>query len=108
MNIAERIKLQLDSDSEKVSPEVASAALAEYQRKQAEFQKNLMIERLEETAGYTTNAVFALREVRRQEKAAKSFLDAIAKAEENFQKDGDWPTYVKARAEVIRSHRRND
>ncbi len=98
--ITARINAQLSSDSNTVSPEVAAAALAEYTKMREDLQRAEMVRRLHNTTTNTTEAVEILRDARKNEKSAKTLLDAIAAAEAQYQKEGNWDAYSKSKTEA--------
>lgn len=98
--IQERITAQLESNSSVVPPEVAAAALAEYNKLLENEQRTTMIRRLGSVKQHTSDAVNILRDVRKKEKLAKALVDTLASAEEKYQQDGNWDAYSKARTEA--------
>jgi len=108
MNIQTRIAAQLESNPDSVSPEVAAAALAEYQKQQETAQRETMIRRLSQASSCTGEAVSLLRDARKDERRAKTFVDALAAAEEAFQKDGNWKAYVKAKETATLAYRSDE
>lgn len=102
-----RITTLLDSDPNSVSPSVCAAALAEYQKKQENEQKDVMVRRLGTIAAYTNEAVAALREARKAEKKAKNLVDAFAEAEDAFKANGDWSAYLKAKDDAYSKYHQN-
>lgn len=111
MNVAPeiqaRIDTQLAADPNTVSPEVAKAALAEFQKRREDEQRETMVRRLNTVTNATTEAVEVLREARKAEKNAKTLLDSVAAAETAFKANGDWSAYTKAKDEAWNKYHRS-
>lgn len=95
-SINSRINSALAADPSKVHPSVAEAAVAEYDKEKTDEARRQMVARLAVAENNTSRAVASLREYRKQEAASKKFLSAVAAAEAQFRKDGDWAAYGKA------------
>lgn len=104
MNIAPEIQARIDgqlvADPNSVSTDVAKAALAEFQKRREDEQRETMVRRLNTVTNATTEAVEVLREARKAEKNAKTLLDSVAAAETAFKANGDWSAYTKAKDEA--------
>lgn len=94
--IQNRIDGLLVADPNAVSPEVAAAALAEFNKNRAAEQQTTMVRRLNTVTNNTNLAVESLRDARRAEKKAKAFLDALADAETAYKTSGNWDAYQMA------------
>ena len=99
--IQDRINSQLLTETDVVSQELLAAAIAQLEKQKEEEQKALLMRRLDRAESATNQAVETLREARRQERKAKTMLDSISAAEEQFQKDGNWEAWNKSRDEAI-------
>lgn len=95
-----RIDGLLATDPNTVSPEVASAALAEFKKRRDEDALRTMVSRLNTVATYTNEAVEQLRDVRKQERKAKALVDTLGEAEDIYKTNGDWSAYQKTRTEA--------
>lgn len=91
-----RVDSLLASDPDVVPPSVAADAVAEFNKRRDDERRTTMVNRLNAVASRTNNAVDNLRAVRKQERAAKAFLDAVTAAEESFRVTGNWAEYNRA------------
>lgn len=97
-----RVESLLASDPDVVPPSVAADAVAEFNKRRDDERRATMVNQLGAVANRTNRAVENLRAVRKQERAAKAFLDALTAAEEKFRVDGNWSEYIKAQGAAER------
>ena len=105
--IQSRIDSQLAADPNAVPPEVAKAALAEFQKRREDEQRETMVRRLTTVTNATTEAVEVLRDARKVEKQAKTLVSDLAAAETAFKDNGDWSAYTKAKDEAWHKYHRS-
>jgi hypothetical protein len=96
-----RIDGLLATDPNTVSPEVAKAALAEFNKRREDEQREQMVRRLNSVTNYTTEAVEQLRAARKLERKAKALVDTMGEAEDAFKASGDWAAYQKVRTDAV-------
>ena len=82
--------------SNKISSEALKSAIATLQEENNKKNEKLLIENLRNVQGNTADAVTSLRYAREKEKRAKSFLQAMAEAENEFLASADINAYNKA------------
>ena len=81
---------------ETIQSSAIKAALAKLEAQKAEEQEARILNYLADIQDTTKYAVEALRNARKQEKACKVYLEAVASAEQQFYKDADYQKYSDA------------
>lgn len=99
-----QIEKLLAENSETTPAPVVKAALEEVQKRQKEAAVRETIARLESANQNTLSAVNYLREARKKEKLAKTYLTSISDAENAFISNGNWDEYTKALTEANRAY----
>ena len=95
-----RIDGLLATDPNTVSPEIAKSALAEFNKRREDEQREQMVRRLNTVTTNTTEAVEQLRDARKLERKAKALVDTMGDAEDTFKANGDWAAYQKVRTDA--------
>lgn len=85
---------QLIKDQETVVNKDLKAALKQFEKEQSEKRQKELLNEFKEVQAILDYSVQELREVRKREKLAKSKVEIINKAKEQFTKDGNYQNFV--------------
>lgn len=100
----EALESLINTNPNMVSPAALKAALLQVQEREAKKATDEAVLRLERISQKVQNALENVREARKQEKRAMTYLKALSDARDVYHQTGDYDAFHKAEVEAEKAY----